>query len=146
MTHTPSTTTTDRRQMLLDEIAHLLQRARESRLEILRQFLQMPSGRVFLPRSSQGSVLFSRMVDLDVLFSRAEQKLHRDADPTQAFEQKTRLERDICQLHVLLIEICAGLAATYDLEPADPAVIAAVRRIRQNPLPAPAVASSTPGR
>ncbi len=127
----PTTAADERRQALIDEITRLLQRTRDSRLDILRQFLQMPSARVFLPRSSQGSVLFSRMVDLDVLFSRAEQRLQRDSDPMQAFEARTHLERDICQLHILLIEISAGLAATYDLEPADPAVIVALKRIRQ---------------
>jgi hypothetical protein len=119
-----------RRQVLLDDVVRLLERARDSRLEVLRQFLQLPAARVFLPRSAHGPALFSRLVDLDVLLSRAETRLMRDSDPMRAFDARSRLERDICQLHILLIELCAGLAATYDLEPTDPAVIDALRRLR----------------
>jgi hypothetical protein len=126
----PAAPGAERRQALLADISRLLARARDGRLEMLRQFLQVPGTRVFIPRSSQGPALFSRIVDLDVLYARTERRLLRDAHPMTAHETRTRLERDLCELHVLLVEFCADLALTYDLEPTDPAVLEAVRRKR----------------
>jgi hypothetical protein len=133
-----------RRQVLIDDIFQLLRRARDGKLDVLRQFLQVPNGRVFLPRSSQGPALFSRIVDLDALFARAEQQLMRTVDPLAGYETKARLERDLCELHVLLIELCADLAATYRLEATDPAVLAAMKRRRAAPAGEADGATSNP--
>ena len=132
-TPSPGVAGDERRRALMADVSRLLARTRDGKLDVLRQFLQIPNGRVFIPRSSQGPALFSRIVDLDVLFARAEQKLLRNADPLIGYETKARLERDICELHVLLIELCADLAATYDLEPTDPAVRQALKRKRADP-------------
>jgi len=129
----------DRRRMLAADIERLLARAREGRLEMVRQFLLRPTARVFVPRSAQGPALFARLTDLDALFARAEQKLLRQPDPYPAFETKARLERDLCELHVLLIELCADLAVAFGLEASDPAIVAAMKRIRER---GPAAASA----
>ena len=140
-----------RRRAILADLAILMRRSRDGKLEVLRQFLQIPNGRLFLPRSSQGPALFSRLVDLDVLFARAEQRLLRAANPMAGYEAKARLERDLCELHLLLIELCADLAATYDLEATDPAVQQALRRRRGPPAagsaggPSPKTDTSTAG-
>jgi len=118
------------RESAIAEIGKLLLRTRDTRLQLVRQFLHSPSGRVFFPRSSQGPGLFARIVDLDVSYARVEQKLVRIPDPLDAYAKRARLERDICDVHVLLIELCAELANSYGLEPQDPAVIRALERRR----------------
>ncbi len=122
----------DRREATLTEINYGLNRqTNDRRLYVVRRLIQTPGARVFVPRSAAGANLFSRIVDLDAIYARCEQKLWRRAT-SDAMTDKQELERQLMELNTTLVDIAAHMAVTHGVEDKgfDAAVVARVRDMR----------------
>ena len=115
-----------------EHISYLVgQTKNPNKLRTVERLLQQPGSRVFVPQSEAGSMLFNRLMDLDIAFAACGRASWRNSTD-EGLAKKQRLETDLHTLNRTLIQFTAQVAVEYELDPKrmDAAVITQVRALK----------------
>ena len=116
-----------------EHISYLVgQTKNPNKLRTVERLLQQPGSRVFVPQSEAGSMLFNRLMDLDIAFAACGRASWRNSTD-EGLAKKQRLETDLHTLNRTLIQFTAQVAVEYEM-------CSLVLGSSATPVPAPAPA------